>query len=473
MTESLLIAGLSPARRRVAFYVLLLGALMPSLNTFVVTIALPSIRESLDATPSETNLIVAGYAAAYAVFLVTGGRLGDLFGRRRMFLIGTAGFTLASLLCGVAPTSIWLVAARILQGVTAAMMAPPVLASVRALFAADEVSWALNVYGTGIGMAVAGGQFLGGMLVAADLWGLGWRSSFLINVPLGALAIAGGIFLVPESGGRGKPQLDWGGVVLLSTALGAFVVSLTMGREQHWTAWVLAGLVTSPVLLAAFFWYERRLTRDGGMPILDMALLEVRSFRRGLLVALLFFFTSPFYLFFSLYLQAGLDESAFLAGMAVVPYGIANFIGPWLATRAPPGWRRYLFGAGMALEVAGYAGVGLCAATQTNGAALLVALVAGGFGQGIAMPEMINTILGDIPHQHTGLAAGIMNSTLQIGSAVSVATIGTLFFIVLGDGAGAAHYGRALGIAMAAQVVALSLSMMLGLRNGARAQATR
>ena len=468
MTDLASTLELSPARRRLAFYVLLLGSLLPSLNMFVVTIALPSIRDGLQATASETSLIVAGYSSAYAVFLVTGGRLGDLFGRRLMFITGMTGFTLMSLLCGLAPTSAWLVTARILQGFTAAMMAPAVLASVRALFVDDEITWALNIYGTGIGIAVAGGQFLGGMLVAADLWGLGWRATFLINVPIGLAAIVAALMLVPESGGQAKPRLDWGGVVLLSSALATLILPLTMGREQHWSSAIFVTLAASPLLIAAFFWFERRLTRAGGMPILDISLLGIVSFRRGLAAAFLFFFTTPFYLFFSLYLQAGLGQSALEAGLAVLPYGVANFVGPMMATRSPARWRPYLFGTGMALEVAGYAGVALCAATQTGGPLLFAVLFIGGFGQGIAMPEMISVILGDVPRHNTGLAAGIMNSTLQIGAAISVAAIGSLFFAVLGDGTGPADYGTALGIAMGSQVVILTGSLLFGLAAASR-----
>ena len=465
MSQTAILADLSPARRRLAFYILLIGALMPSLNTFIVTIALPAIRAALDASDSETNLIVAGYSSAYAVCLVTGGRLGDLFGRRLVYLVGMGGFTLTSLLCGLAPNSLVLVTARIMQGVTGAMIAPAVLAALRSLFSGEDIPWALNIYGTGIGVAVAAGQLLGGVLIAADIGGLGWRAAFLINVPIGLLAILCALALVPESGGSEKPRLDIYGVLLLSAALGCLVVGLSVGRGQGWSPLVFGLIAASPLLLALFFAYEKRVAREGGMPLLDPALLQIGTFRRGLIVAMLFFFTSPFYLFFSLYLQAGLGEGALAAGLAVLPYGVANFIGPMMATRAGPRLRRWLFGLGMAVQILAYAGVGLCAATQTGGVPLFLVLFVGGFAQGVAMPEMINLILGDIPAKDTGLAAGTMNSTLQIGSAISVAGIGSLFFSVLGDGATAAAYGHALSIAMAAICLALTGSLLLGLRN--------
>ncbi len=468
MSHSATLADLSPARRRLAFYVLLAGALMPSLNTFIVTIALPAMRDALHASDSETNLIIAGYSSAYAVCLVTGGRLGDLFGRRLMYLIGMAGFTLSSLLCGLAPDALVLVTARICQGITGALIAPPVLAALRSLFAGEEIPWALNIYGTGVGVAVAAGQLLGGVLIAADIGGLGWRSAFLINVPIGLVAIPAALAFVPESGGSEKPRLDFYGVGLLSAALGCLVVGLSIGREQGWSPWVLGLIAASPLLLALFFAFEKRMAREGGMPLLDPALLQIATFRRGLVVAMLFFFTSPFYLFFSLYLQAGLGEGALAAGLAVLPYGVANFIGPMMATRAGPHLRRWLFGLGMAVQILAYGSVGLCAATQTGGILLFLALFIGGFGQGVAMPEMINFILGGVPAKDTGFAAGAMNSTLQIGSAISVSAIGALFFTVLGGGSGAAAYGHALGIAMAAICVALTGSLLLGLRTQAR-----
>ena len=468
MSQPALLLDLSPARRRLAFCVLLAGALLPSLNTFIVTIALPAIRAALDASEAETSLIVTGYTSAFSVCLITGGRLADLFGRRLIYIFGTAGFTLGSLCAGLAPNPTFLVIGRILQGIFGAAMVPPVLATLRTLFHGDDIPWALNIYGTGVGVAVAGGQLLGGLLIAADIAGLGWRAPFLLNVPVGLALIAAAFALVPESGGSEKPRLDIVGVVLLSAALGCFVVGLSVGRERGWPAWDLGMIAASPLLLALFFSFERRISREGGMPLIDPSLLGVASFRRGLIVALLFFFTMPFYIFFSLYLQAGLGEGALAAGLAVLPYGVANFLGPMAASRAGPRLRRWFFGLGMAIEVAGYAGVGLCGAAQIQGAVLFLALFAGGFGQGVAMPEMIHFILGEVPPAHTGVAAGAMNSTLQIGAAVSVAAIGSLFFTVLGGGTGPAAYGHALGIAMAAICVCLTGSLLLGLVNQAR-----
>ncbi len=390
---------LTPARRQIAFYLLLLSAFMPTFNTFAVTIALPVIRDALRASAAEASLIVSGYSSAYAVCLVTGGRLGDLYGHRRMFLVGMAGFALLSLGCGVAPNIESLIICRVFQGVFGAMMAPPVLASLRLLFLPEEIPWALNVYGTAIGVAVAAGQFLGGMLISADLWGLGWRTIFLLNLPVCALALLVVPFLVPESGSRARPRLDYGGVALLSAALGCFIVPLSIGRGQGWAPWVLILFAASVPLTAAFLAVERSLARRGGMPILDAGLMRIAPFRLGLVVACLFFFTSPFYVYFSLYLQAGLHATALAAGLAVLPYGIANFVAPMPATRFPRpcdpdssawAWR---------FSFVGYGGVALRRRDPDRGWPLFAAVFIAGFGQGFAMPEMINTILAQVPRE--------------------------------------------------------------------------
>ena len=469
MSQTAILVDLSPARRRLAFSVLLIGSLLPSLNTFIVTIALPAIRGALGASEAQTSLIITGYTSAFSVCLITGGRLADLYGRRLVYILGTAGFTLGSLAAGLAPNPTTLVIGRILQGLFGAAVVPPVLASLRTLFKGEEIPWALNLYGTGVGVAVAGGQLLGGVLIAADIAGLGWRAPFLINVPIGLALIGLALAFVPESGGSEKPRLDIVGVILLSSALGCFVVGLSIGRERSWPVWDLGMIAAAPLLLALFFAFERRISREGGMPLIDPALLRIKRFSRGLICALLFFFTMPFYIFFSIYLQAGLGEGALAAGLAVLPYGVANFLGPLSVRRASPKLRRWLFGLGMGLQIiVGYAGVGLCAWTQTGGLPLFLALFAGGFGQGVAMPELIHSILGEVPPAHTGVAAGAMNSTLQIGAAVSVASIGSLFFVILGGGSGAVAYGHALGITMAAICVMLAGSMVLGLWNQAR-----
>ncbi len=211
---------LSPSRASwLGLAVLLAGGFLPPADFFIVNVALPSIHDGLNASPSEVQLVMSGYAAGYAVFLITGGRLGDLFGRRRLFVAGMVGFTLTSLLCGLANSAEALVAGRILEGVTAAVLVPQVLGSIRSLFSGRALGLALSLYGVMIGLAAAIGQLASGVLVAADIFGLGWRAIFLINLPVGVAAIIGTFLLVPETSAHSRPQLDLGGAGLISLAL--------------------------------------------------------------------------------------------------------------------------------------------------------------------------------------------------------------------------------------------------------------
>jgi MFS family permease len=316
----------------VALVVLLAGGFMPPLDFFIVNVALPSIHESLGATPAELQLVISGYACGYGVFLITGGRLGDLYGRKRCFLIGMAGFSLASLGCGIATTPLHLVLARIIQGSAAAVLLPQVLGSIRALFPEERaLARAMSAYGIMMGMAAAIGQFSGGALIQWNPGGLGWRTIFLLTLPVCAAALFLGWKVVPETGGGANVRLDLGGAALISLTLAAIVVPLSEGQGQGWPVWVFVTLACAPVLTAAFFRYEARLSRQGGMPLVDIALLRIPSFRRGVLVATLFFFTTSFYLLFGLYQQEGRGMAPLDVGLAIVPYGVGLFVGPLIS----------------------------------------------------------------------------------------------------------------------------------------------
>jgi EmrB/QacA subfamily drug resistance transporter len=452
---------LSPGARWAAFAVLLVGGFLPPLDFFIVNVALPSVRDSLAATPAQVQLVISGYAAAYAVFLITGGRLGDLYGRRRLFVIGLAAFTATSALCGFAPTAGVLVIGRVLEGIAAAMLGPQVLASIRALYSNQELGHALGLYGAMIGLAAAAGQFLGGFLTQLDLFGLGWRSVFLINVPIGLATIAGAFALVPPLGAVGMPKLDLVGAVLVSLTLACLVLPLSEGRQHGWPAWTFAMLAAVPFLVVALLRFEAALSARGGMPVIDLALFRVPGFGRGVLVATLFFFTSSFYLLFAIYQQEGLGLDPLATGIAILPYGVGLFLGPLASTPLPLRLRPYLLGIGMAVEVLGYAAIMVAGFTLLNGWVLSAMIFVTGFGQGIAMPRLFNTVLGNVPPAQAGLASGFVNSCLQAGGAVCIAAIGGLFFAVLGDGTGPAAYGRAFGWAMLAQVAALSAALLI------------
>jgi len=454
-------AGTDP-RRWLALPVLLTGAFLPILDFNVVNVALPAIRDDLGATASEVQFVISAYAATYAVFLITGGRLGDLFGRRQMFLLGVAGFTIASALCGVAWSPAVLVAGRILQGLTATAMAPQVLASIRVLFPTAEQGRALALYGATFGLANICGQVLGGVLVSAHPFGLAWQAIFLINIPIGLAALIGGLLLLTETRAAHAQRLDIGGVILLSLTLGLLVYPLIEGREAGWPIWILVMLLASPLLLTAFVRFEAHLAARGGDPLVALHLLRNSDFVIGLVIALAYYMMSSFYLTFAVYLQSGLHETPLAAGLATLPFAVGFFVSSLISS-----YVMQLLGArtltlGFALQVIGFGTVmlsvgGLLPDSVTFG------LICGGLGYGTVMPAVIKVVIGSIAPRHAGLASGMMISTFQIGAALGVAVIGGIFYSLLGPHPGADDYARAFTIALGCNVALLALGGWLSL----------
>ena len=455
--------GQAGGLRWIALMVLLTGGFLPPLDFFIVNVALSSIHESLDASPAELQLVISGYAAAFAVFLITGGRLGDLYGRRRCFLGGLAAFSVASLGCGLATSPALLIASRIVQGSAAAVLQPQVLGSIRALFPEERaLSRAMSAYGIMMGLAGAIGQFSGGALIQWNPADLGWRIVFLLPLPVCALTLLLGAGLVPETSSGKEVRLDLGGAALISLALAAIVVPLSVGREQRWPAWVFVTLACVPILTALFLRHEARLSRTGGMPLVDLALFRIPSFRRGVLVSALFFFTTSFYLLFGLYQQEGRGIAPLQTGLAIVPYGIGLFLGPLLSaplTRLRP----RLLSIGMGIQVTFYIVIGVLVAAGITGPLLSLAVLLAGTGQGIAFPRLFAIVLGDVPSAQAGVAAGIASSAMQVGAAVSVAAIGSLFFILLGSATDERSWAHAFSTAQWTLSAGLFLAMLIAI----------
>lgn len=447
-------------RRWLALPVLLTGAFLPILDFNVVNLALPSIRQSLGATSSEVQFVISAYAATYAVFLITGGRLGDWLGRKRMFMLGVAGFTLASLLCGTARSPGVLIAARILQALTATAMAPQVLASIRVLFPPSEQGTALGLYGATFGLANIVGQIMGGVLVSMHPFGFTWQAIFLINVPIGLAAFIGSLFFLGDSRADHAQTLDIGGIILLSTTLGLLVYPLVEGRETGWPPWTIAMLAASPFALVAFVRFERRLVGRGGSPLVHLSLFRERGFAFGVAMALVCYMLSAFYLTFSVYLQAGLKLTPLEAGLRTLPFGIGYFLASFAAARIMAWLGPRALTLGFGIQVLGFGAVVLAVAGPLAGS-LEVALVVAGVGFGIVMPSVIKAVIGGIDPRHAGLASGIVISTFQVGSALGVAIIGGVFFTVLGTGQDLHTYAHAFTIALGCNVVLLALGGLL------------
>lgn len=448
------------------FVVLLVGAFLPPLDFFIVNVALPSIRGELGASSSAEQLVISSYAALYAVTLTTGGRLGDLYGRGRVFFIGLIGFAAASMLCGLAWSPWALVAGRALQGVTAAVMAPQALASVQAIFPEAEKPLALSLYGAVFGLAAVVGQTLGGVLISLDLMGLGWRAIFLVNLPVAILVVLFGIPLLKETRAQNARKLDLGGTALSMVTLGALIVPLIEGREAGWPPWSWLSLMAVPALAWLFWRYETRLARTGGMPLLDPAAVQAPGLGRALLIALLFYAIGAFFLLFSVYLQDALHATALGAGLVFLPFGAGFLLGP-LST---PFCRRilgaYVNPVGMGLEAVGFIGLVWAIVAAPSGvspAPLAAILFVIGFGQGLALPTLMRMVTGRVAPAFSGMIAGIVSSTLQVGTALSVAVIGGIFYTVLGARTDPAAITQAFVVAILCIAACLAVGAGLGI----------
>ncbi len=431
------IAETADPRRWLALAVLLTGAFLAPLDFFIVNVALPSISSGLKASSGEMQLVMSGYAVIYAVFLITGGRLGDIFGRKQIFLIGLAGFAAASALCGLAWSPTALIVSRLIQALAAAAMVPQALASVHALFPPRERGLALGIYGVMLGLSSIAGQLLGGALVAADLGGLGWRLIFLINLPVAALAFAAAIPLLKESRAGRRPRLDLVGVLLSAAALGSLILPLIEGREQGWPWWTLVLLVAAPILIASFRQYELSLAEAGGEPLVPMEIFREPGLLRGLGAIGTLYMLAAFFLTFPIYLQTGLGQSPLQAGLAILPFSLGFLLGSSSSASIGRRFGPASSSLGFVLSASGLAILSRLIATTPAGALPPQALLAPslmliGLGMGFSIPTMMRAVVERVEQSRAGLVGGLVNSTLQVSASIGVAVLGGLFFGVLG-----------------------------------------
>jgi len=448
--------------------VLLLAGFVTIFDLFVVNVAIASMQIGLSASFAQIGFIVAGYELAFGVLLITGGRLGDLFGRRRLFIVGMGGFTMASALCGLAPGAGFLIGARVLQGLAAALLFPQVYASIRVNFDGDDSRRAFGLLGMTLGLAAIAGQVLGGWLVHADLFGLGWRNIFLINVPIGLFAIAAARY-IPESRASQHSSLDWTGVVLVSGGLTLLLVPLIEAPGQGWPAWSLWSLAAAVVLFTAFHRQQEGRRRAGNLPLVDMCLLAQRRFALGTLLVLLIYSTSSsFFLCFALLVQSGLGLDPFMAGSIFAPCSMGFVLASMAAPRLVNQWGAQAIVAG-ALVYAISLGL-LIAQVQMAGAELvpmrlIPVLIMVGAGQGFIMTPLLNLVLGFVNEAQAGMASGVISTVQQVGAALGVAVVGILFGAVLAAGDGMAaqadQYASAFVAGMLYNLAAALLVCML------------
>lgn len=408
---------------------LLGGMALGNVDIAIANTAAPSIRSGLHASGGELELIVSGYTLAYAVLLITGARLGDMRGYRRMYLFGLGVFTLASLACGLAPTAFTLALARIIQGGAAAVLAAQVLTGIQVNFEGPARERALGRYAAVLAGSAVVGQIFGGVLISADVFGTTWRPVFLINVPLGVLLIAVAARVLPSDQSPRPHRLDLAGVTTLSAALLLLVVPLVLGREQDWPPWTWASLTASVPAFALFVAVERRLTARGGYPVLNLRLLARPTVSRVLLsqaAAASTYFALLFVI--ALYLQQGLGHSPAYSGLVMVSWVAAfGVAGPVLARISERG-KRLAAPAGSLVLAAGFAGIATSAlAGVTNGALLMALLGVSGLGFGAAFSGVLGHLTRTAPSRYAADVSGLFNTLSRLGGVVGVAVFGTAY----------------------------------------------
>jgi EmrB/QacA subfamily drug resistance transporter len=407
---------------------------MVLLDISIVNVAIPSIRANLAANNADIQFVVAGYALAYAVLLITGGRLGDIYGRKRLFLIGMAGFVATSALCGLAQNAVMLDVSRVLQGLMAALLFPQVMSTIQVMFPPHERGRAFGMLGAIIGIATITGPLVGGLIIRDDITGGAWRWIFLVNLPIGIVSLIAAIREVPESKAPHASRLDLVGVALASLGLGLLVYPLVQGQTEGWPTWTFICMGLSPIVLALFLLYERALPASR-FPLVQLSLFRLRGFSVGVAVAGLFIAGIPAYFFtFSLTLQVGLGFSALQAGLTTIPWSFGAALASGFSTRVAPRLGKLTITIGSGLLVLGMVGVYLTLQARGENVSsfdLIPALLVSGLGLGTVIAPLLNIIVAGVPSRDAGSASGVLATFQQLGGAIGVAVVGVIFFSLL------------------------------------------
>lgn len=431
----------TPLRGRwIAMAALLVAGFMNLIDVTIVNVAIPSLQDAFQASDSQIEWVVAAYILSFALFLLPAGRLGDVVGRRRMFVIGVSVFTIASALCGLAPGIGSLVAARVLQGLGGAMMTPQTLALVPALFPPRERGAAFALFGLSAGLASVAGPLLGGVLIGADIIGLDWRPIFLVNIPVGAVAVLGALRFVPKVPGDAALRLDLVGMALAGTGLMLMLFPLIEGRQLGWPAWVFAMMVAAIPVGAGFVAWQRRQARRGAPQLIPASLLANADYVTGSVLATLLFAGIPgFFLVFAIFLQVGFGLTPLESGITTLPFSLGVLGASVLSGRLGTRWPRERITAGAVLLVIGMTALRLMlpeAGGALSRAAFIVPLALSGLGLGTAVSPLFQTVLANVADRDTGAGSGALQSFQQVGGALGVAVMGQLFFGMLRGGGG-------------------------------------
>lgn len=452
-------------RRWFAAVVMMIAALMDMIDVAVVNVALPTVRRDLQASGTQLEWVISAYLLAFAAILITSGNLGDRFGHKRVFLIGIAVFGLASLGSGLAQTANELIAGRVVQGTAAALMMPQVLATYRATFSGKERGQAFGLYGAVGGLAAAVGVLLGGVLVQADVFGWSWRTIFFVNLPVALFSLIAAAFVVPETRDRSVDRLDLPGAVLLVGALVAIVYPLLEGRALGWPAWIFVLLTAGIVALVVLFVIEDHRQRSSTGPLLQTRLFRIPAFSAGLAIQLLFSVAlQGFFLIFTLWLQIGQHFSPLRAGITLVAFSVGAIVGAPVAIPLAQRYGRLILVSGAVLLAVGVVFVDLGASSvgvDTNAWPAVPGQIIAGLGLAFLVIPLINVVLAAAPTAVSGGASGLFSTMQQLGGAIGVAMVGTVFFDYASSHSFIASFRHAVPVVVAAFLVCGVLSFVL------------
>jgi MFS family permease len=426
----------------------------------IVNVAMPTIGRSLHASGTGLQLVVAGYTVSYAMLLITGARLGDIYGRRRVFAAGVAIFTLASLTCGLAPDIGVLIGARFVQGAGAAAMMPQIMSVIQIRFTGAARAKAVSAYTAVLSSGFVAGQIIGGSLVSANLFGTTWRPVFLVNVPLGLAVLVMVPRLVPGDGARGSRRLDLPGLVLAVPGVFAIVLPLMLGHAQGWPGWVFASIAAGLVLCAAFLLVERRVPD----PLLDLEVLRAPGLRAGLLTTAVLMVTYGGFLFsFALHLQAGLGDTALRAGLTFGPCAVAFGLCGYFWRRLPSRSHHLLSPVGCAAAVGGYAALAfVLRGGGTGGLVLQVVLIVTCAALALGFSPLVMHSLVHVPLHRAADASGLLTTTIQLSQAIGVATLGSLFLALDHRALVAPVSGHAIAVTLLWTAAVMTASVITG-----------
>jgi EmrB/QacA subfamily drug resistance transporter len=414
-----------PGGRWLALPVILTGVFMTILDFSIVNVAIPSIQADLHASAAEIQLVVAGYSLTYGCGLITGGRLGDRFGRRQLFTVGVALFTLASIACGVASTALVLVIARLVQGACSAVLFPQALSLLNVTYTGADRARAFRIYGLVLGLATACGQVLGGLLIRVDVLGLGWRGCFLINIPFGLAAVALSLYWLTESRSETAKRIDGQGAALVTLALVFLVLPLVEGRQAGWPLWSFLSMAASVAVFVLFLYRQKDL--------IEPVLLRSRPFLAGVGTVLATYAgMGSFFLVLAVYLQDGRGYAPLASGVAFLPVGIAFMVTSLSGAHVARLLGRYSITIGAVLLAGSELALALVAKASPNGWALVPPLTAVGCAMGIVMTPLISHVLAGVHPDHAGSASGVLSTMQQVGNSLGVALIGVVFYGTLG-----------------------------------------